>query len=172
MDDIQLLLQIATEDEGALREFYRRYANLVFSMALSVLQNHAIAEEVTQDVFWTIWRKAALYDADRGGVKTWLLTITRRRAIDYRRRLKPTDSIDDPTSGALPTSALQSSDIDLQQALAELPDEQQACVELIYLRGFKQHEVAEQLAVPLGTVKSRIRLALKRLRERLSPIAD
>jgi len=164
--DVHLLIRIATGDETALVEFHRQYVNLVFSMALHVLHDHASAEEVTQDVFLTLWRRAALYDSDRGSVKSWLLTIARRRAIDYyRRRTHLPLRMEEIAVGQQPYTQMDLPDMDIRDAVAALPDHQQQCVSMVYFGGLTHNEVAEQLHIPLGTVKSRIRLALSRLRQ-------
>jgi RNA polymerase sigma factor (sigma-70 family) len=163
-NDVHLLLRIAAGDEAALMEFHRQYVNLVFSMALHVLREHSAAEEVSQDVFMTIWRRSALFDPGRGSVASWLLTITRRRAIDYYRRHRraQADSEESLANLAQPAAG---PDLDLQNALAALPTEQRHCVQLVYFGGLTHHEVAAKLDIPPGTVKSRLRLALNRLRQ-------
>ncbi len=170
MSDAQLLTRIVAGQEDALVEFYDQYANLVFSVALYVLQDRAEAEEVVQDVFMTIWRRAADYDAARGSVTTWLLTIARRRAIDRRRRREArppaTNEVELPHhvyGVVLPKAAY----VDLQKALDTLPPEQRQCIELIYFGGFSHNEVAAHLQVPPGTVKGRVRLAMEKLRRAL-----
>lgn len=173
MSDLHLLIRIAAGDETALGAFHRQYVNLVFSMSLHVLHDWATAEEVTQDVFLTIWHKVMLYDPARGSVTSWLLTITRRRAIDYQRRqARLPVRIDQLALSQQPHAHLELPNLDLQGALAHLPSDQQQCVNLVYFRGFTHHEVAEQLHIPLGTVKSRIRLALGRLRLALVQFGD
>jgi RNA polymerase sigma-70 factor, ECF subfamily len=168
MSDGELLWRITGGEETALLELHRRYVNLVFSIALHVLHDHAAAEEVVQDVFLAVWRRAATYDPARGTVGTWLITLGRYRAIDHLRRqqrqpLVAHDMAEQPTDEA----ALDADHLDLQQALCALPAEQRACLDLIYFGGLTHYEVAERLQVPLGTVKSRVRLALERLRRAL-----
>jgi RNA polymerase sigma factor (sigma-70 family) len=170
-NDVHLLLRIAGGDEAALMEFHRQYVNLVFSMALHVLREHSAAEEVSQDVFMTIWRRSALFDPARGSVASWLLTITRRRAIDYyrRHRRSQADSEESLANLAQPATG---PDLDLQNALAALPTEQRHCVQLVYFGGLTHHEVAAKLDIPPGTVKSRLRLALNRLRQAIGDRPD
>ncbi|MBA3468843.1 MAG: sigma-70 family RNA polymerase sigma factor [Herpetosiphonaceae bacterium] len=171
--DVHLLIRIASGDETALVEFHRQYVNLVFSMALHVLHDHATAEEVTQDVFLTLWRRAALYDPARGSVKSWLLTIARRRAIDYHRRQAHLPlRMDEIAVGQQPNVQLILPDLDLRDAVAALPGDQQECVTMVYFGGLTHTEVAERLHVPLGTVKSRIRLALRRLRQTITVFSE
>lgn len=170
MDDQQLLQHIADGDEQALVALYQQYANLVFSVALHVLHDHATAEEVLQDVFMTIWHRATTYRAERGTVTTWVLTIARRRAIDYYRRQAsrpttiPAIDVEEFGNQRPPIAAMH---LDLQQAMSNLPIEQRRCIDLVYFNGLTQHETATQLDLPLGTVKSRIRLAMERLRQAL-----
>jgi len=171
--DVHLLIRIASGDEAALVEFHRQYVNLVFSMALHVLHDHATAEEVAQDVFLTLWRRAALYDPARGSVKSWLLTIARRRAIDYyRRQANLPLRMDEIAVGQHPNTQMLLPDLDLRAAVAALPNDQQQCVTMVYFGGLTHTEVADRLQVPLGTVKSRIRLALSRLRQAITTFSD
>ena len=169
MNEGELLQRVAGGDEDSLIELHRRYVNLVFSMALYVLHDHSAAEEVTQDVFLTIWRKAARYDAGQGTITTWLLTITRRKAIDHHRRNAHHTAL--PAAAgehvAAQSATFDPAAFDLHQALTALPIEQQRAIDLIYFRGLTQQETAAHLDVPLGTVKSRVRLAMERLRQLL-----
>ena len=165
---LKLLTAIAARDEAALMNFHAQFANLVFSVARRTLNSTVDAEEVTQDVFLTLWRKAAQYDPAKGNVVSWLFTMTRRRAIDYLRghrgddtKASPLEAFDNQVSVSVTN---QTSDIDLQRALFDLPTEQREVLDLIYFGGFTQDETARKLALPLGTVKSRVRLALTKLR--------
>lgn len=164
--DAQLLVRMGAGDETALRLFYQQYVHLVFSMALHVLHDHAAAEETTQDVFWTIWRRAMVYDSARGSVASWLLTITRRRAIDqYRRTKNHATNAGEAALAHLVAPLDAGADLDIHNALADLSAEQRACVHLVYFAGLTHHEVAAALHIPPGTVKSRLRLALQHLRQ-------
>lgn len=167
-NDVHLLLRIAAGDDAALMEFHRQYVNLVFSMALHVLRDHSAAEEVSQDVFMTIWRRSALFDPARGSLSGWLLTITRRRAIDHYRRHRRAQADGEDSLANLAQPAVAGPDLDLQNALAALPTEQRHCVQLVYFGGLTHQEVATRLDIPPGTVKSRLRLALSRLRQAIS----
>lgn len=170
VDGVQLLQRIAAGDEAALIEFHRQYVNLVFSMAFHVLQDPGESEEVTQDVFLTVWRRAGDYDPHRGSVATWLLTVARRRAIDRRRSREARP----PLASELDVARLDANvpapaalGVDLQRALAQLPAEQRQCIDLIYFGGLTHHEAAAALGVPLGTLKGRVRLAMEKLRRAL-----
>lgn len=170
LSDAQLVNRIVAGQEEALVEFYARYVNLVFSVALHVLQDHAEAEEVVQDVFLTIWRRAEAYDASRGSITTWLLTIARRRAIDRHRRREarpPSASSLDLPDQAYGIALPKVGELDLHKAMEGLPPEQRECIELIYFGGLSHSEVATRLHVPPGTVKGRVRLAMEKLRRAL-----
>lgn len=163
MNEGELLARIAGGDETALLAFHQQYVNLVFSMALYIVRDQATSEEITQDVFWSIWQHAASYDATRGTVPTWLLTITRRRALDYERRraARPPSAAGETIPIASEDLAFDAEHFDVRQALTELPPEQRQIIDMLYWRGLTQQAVAEQLDVPVGTVKSRVRLALE-----------
>ncbi|MBP8252335.1 MAG: sigma-70 family RNA polymerase sigma factor [Herpetosiphon sp.] len=172
-DGVHLLMRIAAGDETAFKTFYQQYVNLVFSMALHVLRDQSLAEEVAQDVLVTVWRRATLFNPERGTVSSWLLTITRRRAIDYLRlRANLTPLLSDEEWARQPAMPAVIPDVDLQSALAQLPSDQRDPLNLVYFGGLTQAEAAEQLDVPLGTLKSRIRLALQRLRHVLGSWDD
>lgn len=173
-DDRQALLRVARGDREAIAELYDRHATLVYSVALRVTRDDALAQDVVQDVFVTAWRKAALYDHERAGVATWLATIARNRAVDrlraeHRDRQQPgelpeLESDDVPLDAALLDGERSTA---VRQSLAAMPPRQREVLELMYFRGLSQSEVAERLGVPLGTVKSRAFHGLQRLRELL-----
>jgi len=163
--------------EGALTQLYERYSRVIFSLALAIVNDQATAEEVTLDVFLRVWQKAASYRADQAKVSTWLTHITRHHAIDIlRRRAARLDhyaiTLDDVAFHG------ESSEQDPQQfaelstrrervhaALAKLPKEQKQALLLAYFGGYTQHQIAEKLKQPLGTIKTRLRLALQKLRD-------
>ena len=173
---VQLIVQARSE---ALGELYDRYGRLVFSLALSSVGNPATAEEITQDVFLRVWQRARQYRADRAKVSTWLTSITRHRAIDQLRRRgsrAEQHSLDwaELAPGAEPAlngpeqataQALERARV--RAAIAQLPEEQQQVLALAYLQGLTQSQIAEALDLPLGTVKTRIRLGMQKLRDRL-----
>lgn len=172
-DSLEVLLEaIQVEDEAALCELHRRYVNLVYSVAYRVLDDGMAAEEVTQDTFLRVWQKAALYDPDKGEFVTWLLTITRRLAIDTlrkRQRRRPSQPMlfidENPdlweTQLSSGTSELRRS---LLAVLHELPPEQQDAIGLAYFYGMSHSDIAAYRDIPLGTVKTRIRQGMKKLR--------
>ena len=176
--DLVALEGVARGDPDALAELYDRNARPVFSLALRILRDRLDAEDVVQEVFAQAWRQAGHYDAKRGVVAAWLLTLTRSRAID---RLRARRSRDDRALRGRDTMDLRSNDLapDVQfltaernarvrGALDELPLLQRMALELAYYEGLTHAEIAERLEQPLGTVKTRIRLALLKLREALA----
>jgi RNA polymerase sigma-70 factor (ECF subfamily) len=180
--DAQLVARLAAGDEAALEPLYDRYGKLVFSLALRIVHDSATAEEVTQEVFVRLWRSAASFAAERGSVQTWLLRITHNLALNEirRRQSRPVaaDHFDWAVDGALLVDARQEGDpaqvawlreraAAIQHALAQLPEAQRQAIALAFFGGLSQVEVAAVLGDPLGTVKSRIRVGMQRLRELL-----
>jgi RNA polymerase sigma-70 factor (ECF subfamily) len=168
--------RMAAGEHTALAELYDRHARPVYSLALRILRDPSEAEDVVQDVFSQAWRDAARYDAGRGVVAAWLLMLARSRAIDRirARRARPDQgdggevaSIPDAT--AWPDRQMLSAEqvLLVRAALDRLPLLQRIAVELAYYEGLTHAEIAERLEQPLGTVKTRIRLALTKLREAL-----
>lgn len=176
--DLSAIARMAGGDQTALAELYDRHSRQVYSIAVRILQNPADAEDVVQDVFSQAWRHASRYDVARGAVGAWLLTVARSRAIDRlrARRVRP----DLAASGkvvrdVLDPSLLQDAQLltaeqveRLRGALAELPMLQRTALELAYYEGLTHKEIAERLQEPLGTVKTRIRLAMLKLRDTLA----
>lgn len=179
--DLALLERMRGGDEGALAAFYDRWSDRVYSLAVHLLREARDAEDIVEETFWQVWRNAARYDAARGTVGTWLLTICRSRALDRirtRRRRKEDATLDDAASFESPepdaASAMVTSETGriVREALAELPVEQRQAVELAYFRGLSQSEIAEKTGQPLGTVKTRVRLAMVKLREKLGVLQE
>ena len=168
-----LLEQIQNDDEGAFVSLYDTYANAVYSVAVQVVQHPQNAEEITQDVFLRLWRKSDTYDPTKGSFLTWLLTITRRLAIDFVRRQKRASQIPISVSFSEQPQLWESlrgrDDLtELQQTilstLQELPTEYQMAIRLAYFGGMTHQEIAQHLDRPLGTVKSHIRQGMEKLR--------
>ncbi|MBM3934157.1 MAG: sigma-70 family RNA polymerase sigma factor [SAR202 cluster bacterium] len=175
--DDELLDLIIQRRREALEALYDRFGNAVFSLAVHILRDVGAAEEVTQDTFFNVWRRAPSYDSARGKVSAWLFSIGHHRIIDELRRRKRRDqsevsqdvevlhrAADDSSDPAL-YLALQMQRSQIHMALAELRPEQREAVMLAYYGGLTHTEIAARLQQPLGTVKTRMRLALKRLRE-------
>lgn len=175
-DDQQLLERIAAKDKDALNTLYSRYMTPVYSLSLHMLKQPPLAEEVTQDVFLNIWLKASSFNASRGNPRSWIMSVTHHRVVDVIRSRRRTTTMTDPegydTLERLPSSeppveaqVAQSLDRErIMQALATLPDNQREVIELAYFEGYSQSEMAEKLSQPLGTVKTRVRLAMQKLR--------
>lgn len=178
--DEDLLRQISQAQTGALSELYDRYGRLVFSLALRIVDNPAAAEEITQDVFVQVWHNAATYQPALSKVTTWLTSITRYRSIDILRRSKVRpdghmveDALEDLSlTGSrddLPENQIENrgEQLRMKQALADLPEEQRIVLQMAYFQGLSQPEMAAALNQPLGTVKTRVRLGLQKLRSAL-----
>jgi len=179
LDDQTLIGLIIHARAEALSELYDRYGRLVYSLALNSVGNPATAEEITQDVFLRVWQRARQYRADRAKVSTWLTSITRNRAIDQLRRRgsRPEQhSVGwaEVAPGAEPTANGPEGAVSLalereriRAAVALLPTEQQQVLALAYFQGLSQSQIAEATDLPLGTVKTRVRLGMQKLREML-----
>ena len=171
--DASLLARMAQRDPQALDLFYTRHARAVFSLALTMLGDHAQATDLAQEVFLVVWRSAGTYQPT-GSARAWLLRLTRNRAIDElrrdRRRLAQTAPLSAPRVQALP-APLALADAaerqDVRKALAALPAEQRDALVLAFFQGLSHQEIATCLRTPLGTIKARIRRALQTLRQQL-----
>ncbi len=179
LNDESLVRLIAQARAEALGVLYDRYSRLVFGLALNSVGDPATAEEITQDVFVRVWQRARQYHADRGKVSTWLTSITRHRAIDQLRRRGSRPEQHSVTWAELPpgaepsvngpeqAAALAADSDRVRSAMAQLSDEQKQVLALAYFQGLTQSQIAESLGLPLGTVKTRIRLGMQKLREML-----
>lgn len=173
LDDGELIVKVSKGDEAAFISLYDRYKAQVFGLALRMLGDLMQAEEATQDTFLKIWSRAHLFSADRGSFLVWALTIARRTALDRLRleaRRPAISNFDDPDEqwNSLPDAG-SNSDENRWRSLAlvvqGLPADQRLVIELAYYQGFSQSEIAELLGWPLGTVKTRLRAAMSRLRQ-------
>jgi RNA polymerase sigma-70 factor (ECF subfamily) len=179
-EDERLISLIAHAQEAALAQLYDRYNRLVFSLALAIVNDRDTAEEITLDVFMRVWQKAGTYRADQAKVSTWLTHIARHHAIDIlRRRAARLDQYavhwDDATASAESSQQgpQEFAELSLRRervhaALARLPAEQKQALNLAYFGGYTHQQIAEMLKQPLGTIKTRIRLAMQKLREHLN----
>ena len=175
ISDAELLKAIVRGDEAALAACYDRYRLILFSLILRILHDRQEAEDVLQEVFLQVWRRARDFDESRGRAFTWLVTIARSRALDRlranasRARLateaeqEPRADIGDAAEEALKSEA----GAVVRRALAELPEEQRRALFMAYFEGLTQTEIAARLGDPLGTVKTRMRSGLMKLRELL-----
>jgi RNA polymerase sigma-70 factor, ECF subfamily len=176
-DDEELIRLITQLREEALAQLYDRYNRLVFSLALAIVNDRATAEEITLDVFMRVWQKADSYRSDQAKVSTWLTHIARHHAIDVlrRRSVRPDqyavdweDAIPDPVSpehNPQEFAEISQQRERVQAALAQLPADQRQALTLAYFNGYTQRQIAEVLKQPLGTIKTRLRLALQKLRD-------
>ena len=173
--DRATMARVARGDQQALGDLYDRHARPVYALALKILQDPGDAEDIVQEVFAQAWQQAARYDDERGAVGAWLLTVARSRAIDRlrARRARPDRPGVDPSPRDIvdPVPAPDTQLLSFEQAravrvaLAELPLLQRVALELAYYDGLTHVEIAERLEQPLGTVKTRIRQALLKLRD-------
>lgn len=180
--DEQLMDRLAGRDLIAFEALYDRYGDLVYSVSLRIVGDSYIAEDVTQDVFLRVWRRPDQFDLSRGKFVTWLLSVARNRSIDQRRSqsrrlrhealpateededvLPSDDARDDP---ALAT-VLAEERAAVRAALTTLPPEQRLAIQLAYFGGMTQQEIANMLGQPLGTVKTRMRLGMQKMRNAL-----
>ena len=179
-----LLRRMAAGDEAALGALYDRWSALVHSVALRIVGDAGDAEELVEETFWQAWRQAGRYDASRGGVSAWLVVIARSRALD-RVRLRGWKRASAGSDAELAAaeavvevgSPLQAAEQDetrriVRAAMDALPAEQRETLEMAYFRGMSQSEIAAATGQPLGTVKTRARLALQKLREALAVLRD
>ncbi|MGK2859177.1 MAG: sigma-70 family RNA polymerase sigma factor [Thermoanaerobaculia bacterium] len=176
-----ILSAIAAGDAAAVADLYDRHGSTLYALLLKILADRSDAQEVLQETFVTAWRRAGDFDSSRGSEIAWLVSIARNRAID-RLRSRSLRSIREEEAGReIPISGpsvVSSGDAEreailgqlrtrMRSALAELPEAQRAVLELAYFQGLSQSEIAGKLGEPLGTVKTRTQLAMKKLREKL-----
>jgi RNA polymerase sigma-70 factor (ECF subfamily) len=180
LDDNALIRLIVHRRTEALSELYDRYSRLVFSLALHTVGDRETAEEITQDVFFRVWEKADTYHSEQSKLSTWITSITRYRAIDILRKRgsRPEQSSldwEDVPPASMPIAddnpegetELAMKHGRIRSAVANLPAEQRQVLALAYFQGLSHSQISEELDQPLGTVKTRIRLAMQKLRETL-----
>ncbi|MDO7906685.1 sigma-70 family RNA polymerase sigma factor [Paenibacillus sp. JX-17] len=177
LDDNRLMQRIADRDPAALEELYDRYERVIYSFAIRIVHEAMAAEEVVQELFLRIWNRAESYDHQQGKLTTWMFTITRNIAIDLlRKRTRTAEAVEDQTLLRIPDES-RNTEAEVQRkwlghavrkALSLLSGDQQEVIESIYFGGLTQQEVSDRYKIPLGTVKSRTRLAMKQLQKRLA----
>jgi RNA polymerase sigma-70 factor, ECF subfamily len=172
--DSELVTAMAAGDTEALHALNARYGRMLAALTMRFLRNESDAEEIAADVLWQAWRNAGSFDSDRGSVAVWLTTFARSRSIDRLRALKVRAGTEErqPDSSSVPDPA---SEIDraerakvVRAVLNELEANERTALELAYFSDLSQSEIAEKLGIPLGTVKTRIRGAMIKLRKALS----
>lgn len=181
VDDAGLAERMRDGDREALGAFYDLYASQAFAVAVRVLGDQFAAEDVVHDAFVAVWQRMDQFDADRGSLRAWLLTIVRNRAIDRLRGRRPTIPVESADEQSLlrtspnPTWELtleRISRVELRGVLATLPNEQREAIELAYFGGRTYREIAEMTGVPEGTASGRLRLGLAKLRKGLSETGE
>lgn len=178
--DAEVIALIAARDSRALEVLYDRYSRVVYSFSLRIVADPQLAEEILQEVFFRVWQQGAGFQSTRGSLITWLLSITHNLSIDEVRKRNRRPKRADSEDPELVLSSVADEGISIEDevwlsgvrtaisaALRQLPREQADVIELAYFRGLTQREIAETLTQPLGTVKTRMRLGLQKLREQL-----
>jgi len=185
LDDETLALRLADGDERALAALYDRWSAQVHTVAFWILRDPDEAEDIVEETFWHAWRMAARYDGARGAISTWLMMIARCRALDcLRRRNRRAARLEAWKASALPQGDGSSGPVplappfgeeqaygELAAGLAALPPEQRDALDLAFFTGLSHAEIAQRMGWPVGTVKTRIRLALQKLRRHLGVLA-
>ena len=171
--DIALLERITAHDQQALSELYDRHSRLLFTLITRIVRDRAEAEEVLQEVFLAVWTKAATYSATLGSPVGWLVRLARNRAIDHFRTsrvvARTLERVEGPPIGDNPEEAASRNQERrrVRSALDTLPDVQKELIEQAYFGGMTHSELAEAFALPLGTVKTRVRAGMQALRQQL-----
>ncbi|MDU0204838.1 RNA polymerase sigma factor [Paenibacillus sp. MAH-36] len=181
ISDHELMKRIINKDADALAFLYDKYEKPIFAFAYRIVQDTMMAEEVVQELFLRVWKAAERYNSENGKLTSWMFTLTRNIAIDLLRKkqnrtMQQTMEAEQLT--AIPDQGKSTEEAvleewrgqEIREALHGLNWDQQQVVELIYYQGYTQQEVSDQQSIPLGTVKSRVRLALKQLKERLTRV--
>ncbi len=183
VEEAELIKRIKQRDDRALAKLYDLYAKLLYGFILSIVKKQEEAEDVLQEVFVQIWEKSSLFDTSKGNVYTWLVTLSRNRAIDRTRskqyRMRD-QTITDPAGESIFQSddhtpfdavVMQERALRIRKALEALPSEQQEAIKIAYFGGYTQSEIAAKLNIPLGTVKTRIRQGMKKLQSQMMELS-
>lgn len=177
-DEVQLMKRIKARDEEALAELYDLYNRLLYGMIISIVKKREEAEDVLQEVFIKIWESASTFDEERGNVYSWLVTLARNKAIDrirskdYKTQKKASQDVDAPEFflkgdkfDPLETTIFSDRTELVKRALDKIPESQSEVLKIAYYRGLTQREISEQLEIPLGTVKTRMRQGMIKLKD-------
>lgn len=183
LSDAELVSRVANQDRRALEELYDRHASAAMGLALRMLGERNAAEEIVQEAFWRVWKRAATYETGRGQFAGWMLSIVHNLTIDEmrRRRARPntiSTDVEDDSILELPDADMDVAEAafstvtkeQVRLALEGLPAAQRSVIELAYFDGLTHQEIAQQLNEPIGTIHTRARLALLKLRETLMPL--
>jgi RNA polymerase sigma factor (sigma-70 family) len=177
VEDEELIRRVAEGDDLALLELYDRYSRPVYATGIRLLGDAHLAEELVQDAFTNVWRRALSFDSSRASFATWLYRITRNRAVDLnrRRQVRPLSAGEEPlrnmSGGPEPEASVDGWDVG--RALSRIPEEHREVLTLAYFEGLSQREISRRTGIPLGTIKSRTTAALKRLhRSLVNPAAQ
>ena len=172
-----LLVRITEGDKSAFKEIYVRFSQVIFNLAFRMLRSREEAEEVVQEIFLQLWNKADSYDPERGAVSTWIINIARSRAIDKLRTLGfkgltvelNEERVNSKSDFTRIIEDREERKKIIQQALESLPENQRIAIEMVFFEGLTHIEAAEKLNEPVGTIKTRIRLGVSKLKEKISP---
>lgn len=180
-DDLALIAAIAQGDSQALEALYDRYAAVIYRMALRIVKNQELAEDVVQEVFWRVWRRSGSFERERGRVAQWLFGVAHNLCIDELRRMRsrPISVYEDTEHPLIQQLPDERTDVAgevwhaeqrrvIADVLDQLPETQRQAIELAYFGGLSHQEIATRLNRPLGTVKTRVRLGLHKLKSLLS----
>lgn len=174
IDEADLVLRLRNRDKEALAYVYDKYSAALYGTALRIIQDEEVTKEVIQDIFLKIWEKIGLYNSQKGRFFTWMINLTRNASIDKLRskeikRSNKTDSVDDfvYTIDRENTVNVPVDGIGVKELMSDLVEEQQFVLKKIYFEGFSHSEISDEYDIPLGTVKSRLRSALKHLRKKV-----
>jgi RNA polymerase sigma factor (sigma-70 family) len=165
--------RLLRHDKDAFEQLYDDYSAAIFGLTLKILKDEALAEDALQETFVRIWRKIQTYDSSKGRLFTWMLNIARNISIDMlraseSRKVSQTSSLDKYSFDSKgPSVTMDVEHIGLREVVDGLPPDQKLVIDLIYFLGYTQSEVAEEFDIPLGTVKSRVRLAMNHLRAKI-----
>lgn len=172
MSEKQLIERLTQRDKSALEYLYDHYSGALYGVVLRIVKSETIAEEVVQDAFVKIWDKIASYDVQKGTLFTWMMAITRNLALDKLRskgykQLQKTDDIENDVhiTNHRHSTEINTENIGVKDMLNELHEDQRFVVEMLYFRGYTQSELAKEYDIPLGTIKTRLRAAIIKLRQ-------